>query len=189
MSAAMVVPLKLTREQFAALPEPEHGGKMELVDGRLVIMTPVSGDHGEFASYLIAALVPFVGKHRLGVVRTETGYWLTENTMRAPDITFVSSERRETERESHRFIEQSPDLAIEIVSPGDLDSELSAKVQAYLAHDVRRVWIVRPADRSVTIYRPDRAPAMLQEGDFLGSDDAGFAQEGFSLQVRRIFEF
>lgn len=47
---ALVAEKLLTAEEFFRLPDPFHGGKMELVAGKVVCQMPVSGGHGKRAS-------------------------------------------------------------------------------------------------------------------------------------------
>ncbi|HET7737129.1 MAG TPA: Uma2 family endonuclease, partial [Tepidiformaceae bacterium] len=64
----------ITADEFERLPDPPHGGKMELVDGRVVVMAAVSREHGESASWITSILMPFVRRNRLGSVMVETGF-------------------------------------------------------------------------------------------------------------------
>jgi len=46
----------------------------------------------------------------------------------------------------------APDLAVEVVSPHDLYSEVEAKVNDYLGAGVSLVWVVDPPTRSVRVH-------------------------------------
>ncbi len=177
----------LTAEEFASLPEPEEGGKMELVDGKLVCMTPVGQQHGRRAVRLSAALQAFADEHRLGYVGVEIGFRLSRNpdTILAPDVVYVAENPEAPEQPN--FIEGAPTLAIEIMSPGDLEQEISQKVDRYLAGGTERVWIVRPAAGTITVHRPSGDSHRFRHGDTLTSDDAGFSIDGFVLPVADAF--
>jgi Uma2 family endonuclease len=56
-----------------------------------------------------------------------------------------------------------PDLVAEILSKGDTIVEISDKIDDWLGAGVRRLWIVDPFRRTVTIYQPERDPALLGE--------------------------
>ena len=43
----------------------------------------------------------------------------------------------------------APDLAVEVISPNELYSEVEEKIDEYLAAGVRLVWVVDPPHRSV----------------------------------------
>lgn len=173
------------------LPEPEHGGKMELVDGVVRVMSPVGLDHGEAVSAIHDALRRFARQHKLGTVTPETGFRLRRRPDRvlAPDVSLVLEGRRPKTRPAREsFIEGAPDLAVEVVSPNDKQRDVLEKVGQYLDAACPRVWVVRPRQQTVTIYRPDGSAVTRRPGDRLNSDDAGFPVEGFSLAVVDIFE-
>jgi Uma2 family endonuclease len=52
----------------------------------------------------------------------------------------------------------APELAIEIISPGQTFGQMIQKAGSYLAGGVLRVWVVDPSAQSVTVFYPDRAP-------------------------------
>lgn len=173
------------------LPEPEHGGKMELVDGVVRVISPVGLQHGEAAGAVYRALHEFTRRHRLGTVTQETGFRLRRRPDRvlAPDVSVLFEARRpKTSRGRESFVEGAPDLAVEVVSPNDKQRDVLEKVGQYLDAACPRVWIVRPRQQTVTIYRPDGSALTRRPGDKLNSDDAGFPVEGFSLAVVDIFE-
>jgi Uma2 family endonuclease len=179
----------LTAEEFASLPEPAEGGKMELVDGKVVCMPPVGDDHGDRASRIHVALWLFVDQQGLGAVRIEAGFRLKHgpDLVRAPDVSFVARERLDPQRDRSRYFEGPPTLAVEVMSPGDREIEVAEKVNDYLAAGTQRVWIVRPQVRNVTVHRPDGNSHTYALEDHLNSDDAGFAVEGFELPLQVIF--
>jgi len=104
----------LSFEDFAALPN--DGTKHELNEGVLLTMPPPKHRHGTCQARVAAALLDFASSRDLGDVSTETGYRLTADTFRAPDVSFVSKARLQNPDE---YFAGGPDLAVEIVSPGD----------------------------------------------------------------------
>ncbi|MCC7365907.1 MAG: Uma2 family endonuclease [Dehalococcoidia bacterium] len=179
----------LTAEEFAALPERRDGRKVELHRGRVVLMAPVGPDHGERATKLARRLDDYASAHQLGRVRVETGYWMGSNPdhVFAPDVSFVTEARAVRETIRHGFVEQPPDIAIEVVSKNDSDVDVATKVADYLSAGVSRVWVVRPALRSITVHRPNGDAHTYSAADSLSSDDAAFGTPGFTLPLREIF--
>lgn len=45
-----------------------------------------------------------------------------------------------------------PDLAIEVVSPNDVFTDVERKVVEYFDHGAREVWVVSPAEKRVYVY-------------------------------------
>lgn len=164
---------------------PRDGRRYELVKGELVEMTPVGPRHGAIARRLGAKLGEFTDAHRLGETMVETGFCLEcqPDTVRAPDVSFLSTERMPPE-DHEGYVPGAPDLAVEIVSPGDRDTDIQDKVMDYLAHGTRLVWVVRPRQRTVTIYRPDGTVRVLRETETLEGEGV---MPGFSLPLRELF--
>jgi Uma2 family endonuclease len=181
----------MTAEEFLHEPEPPDGGRWELVEGRVVTMPPVSGGHGRRASRIDRLLGTFVEQHALGEVLVEAGYVFARNpdSVRGPDVSFVANDRiPEGGIPDEGWVPCIPTLAVEVVSPDDLDREVQRKVDLYLAAGVARVWVVRPKNRTITVCRPGGDAHVFGRDESLGSDDAGFAVEGFQLPLRQIFD-
>lgn len=180
----------LTAEEFYELPEPDEGGRMELVNGGVVVDMVVSHPHGEFAAAIIEFLRAFARQYQLGRVSTEVGFLIRRNpdTVRGPDVAFIATQDIPAGGIPRTgAVPFPPTLAVEVVSPHDLDAEIDAKVQEYLAAGVKRVWVVRPRTRSVTVHRPDHTARILVGSALLTSDDAAFATPGFQLPLEEIF--
>ncbi len=164
---------------------PRNGRRYELVRGELVEMTPVGPRHGRIAVRLARRLDEFVEAHQLGAVMVETGFCLEcqPDTVRAPDVSFLSVKRLPPE--SHEgFVPGAPDLAVEIISPSERDADVQEKVMDYLTHGARLVWVVRPHQHTVTVYRADGTARVLRETDTLEGEDV---IPGFALPVKVLF--
>jgi len=180
----------MTADEFFALSEPIEGGKMELVCGRVVTMSPVGVEHGEVVANLCDPLRRFTRERRLGAVLIETGFRLRRNPdlVRAPDLSFVVAGRMPAARADRlRYFDGHPDLAIEVLSPDDRESEIAQKIDDYLAAGAERVWIVRPRNRTVTVHRPGGDSHTYSGNDTLSSSDAAFSEPGFALPLPEIF--
>lgn len=166
---------------------PDDGFRYELVNGRLIRMTPPGSVHGALAMRLGAALADYIDQHHLGVVfAAETGFQLTSDpdTVRAPDAAFVRLERIPRGGIPNKYWSGPPDLAIEVLSPDDSLRELDEKVRQYLDHGAQLVWVVDVASREVTVHRQGAQPQTLTTGDVL---DGGETVPGFAYPVERLF--
>lgn len=164
---------------------PRDGRRYELVRGKLVEMTPVGPRHGRIALRLARRLDEFVEAHRLGYVMVETGFCLAcqPDTVRAPDVSFLSVKRLPPE-DHEGFVPGAPDLAVEVISPTERDADVQDKVMDYLTHGTQLVWVVRPRQRTVTVYRPDGTVRVLQETDTLEGEAV---IPGFTLPLKTLF--
>jgi Uma2 family endonuclease len=161
--------------------------RYELVDGRLLTMTPAGGLHGLVGGRLFSALFAYVDDHRLGVVMpADTGFKLESDpdTVRAPDVSFISRGRIPEEGVPRAFWLCAPDLAVEVLSPSDRRADVNSKIAQYLRLGVKVVWLVEPSPRRVTVFRPGEPPQVLGETDAL---DAGDLLPGFRYPLSRLF--
>jgi len=173
-----------TAEQL--LRAPQSGQSSELINGRLVQITPAGWEHGRIAMRLGAALHQFVDQHGLGIcVAAETGFLLSRDpdTVRAPDVAYVSSERFSAVEGKPRYLPVAPNLVVEVVSPSDRNSEVEEKVQHWLDFGVDLVWVVRSKEKNVTAYSHGDA-VVLGDSDLL---EAPGILPGFSLAVAELF--
>ncbi len=165
----------------------EDLGPCELVKGEIVRMAPTGYGHGRLTACITALLEQFVRPKDLGeVLGAETGFIVSRDpdTVRAPDAMFVSKGRLSGEIDPDHFLPFAPDLAVEVVSPNDLWSEIEEKVEEYLEAGVRMIWIVNPRTQSITAYRSRSQVQILGPGDTLAGEDV---LPGFSVSVAEIF--
>ena len=179
----------MTAEEFASLPDPKSGEQMELVRGVVAMAPPASTGHGRRSFKIGEALERFISAHGLGLQTSEGGYQLGTNpdVVRAPDAAWLSAGRIPGDGLPEGYFKGAPDLAVEVVSRNDRDTDIATKVADYLAAGSQRVWVVRPQQRTVTVHRgSDSHTYGLRET--LSSDDAGFPIDGFELRLTDIFE-
>jgi Uma2 family endonuclease len=166
---------------------PDDGYRYELIAGELRKMSPAGWKHGFVAGRLHGWLAHHVEKHNLGAVfEGETGFLLASDpdTVRAPDIAFVRRDRILVQDSTEAFWPGAPDLAVEVVSPGDTVHEIDDKVQSWLDGGASMVWVVNPKWRSITVYRSASHVAILTENDELSGEDV---VEGFRCVVGKLF--
>ncbi len=104
--------------------------------------------------------------------------------MRTSNAAFVRRERVEATGEVEGYCSGAPDLAVEVVSPGDAYAEVEGKVAEWLRAGSRMVIVVDPSNRTVKIRRGLTEVAALTEDDEI--DGADVVQE-WRLPVRRLF--
>jgi Uma2 family endonuclease len=175
----------ITAEEFLHMPQPEDGTRQELVRGVIVTMPPPGGLHGACCSKVDRRVGVFVETNNLGTVVCNDAGFVSErdpDTVRGPDVSYWSRERLPQVPEG--YIEVPPDLAVEVVSPGDRYSRVQGKVHHHLTHGVRLLWVVDPQDRSVTVHRPQQPMAILGENDALTGEDV---LPGFTCRVAELF--
>jgi Uma2 family endonuclease len=136
---------------------------------------------------LAAHLFQHVEAHHLGTVyAAETGFQLAQDpdTVRTPDVAFVSRQRLEVVGEIEGYWPGAPDLAVEVISPSDRYTDGEDKVVEWLEAGSRMVIVVNPRQRSVTVYHSRTDVVRLTEEDAL---DGGDVVPGWQLPIKEVF--
>ena len=174
----------VTADELAAMPGV---GRVELIRGELIRMSPAGFEHGKLTARLSWRIARHVEELGLGVVcAAETGFLLQRNpdTVRAPDIAFVAQARLDLAGPFKTYLPGCPDLVAEIVSPSDSFSQVEAKAIEWLEAGCKLVWIVDPKQKHVTEYRSSTQIRILTESDILTAPEL---LGDWSLRVEQLF--
>jgi Uma2 family endonuclease len=134
----------ITADELLAMPTG-MGKRYELVEGELREMSPAGWRHGKVTVRLTTRLDAHVEENDLGVVfGAGTGFRLASDpdTVRAPDISFISKQNLPEQEPGDGFWPGAPDLAVEVLSPGDRVGEVDEKTEAWLNAGCAAVWVV-----------------------------------------------
>ena len=176
---------RMTAEELFMMPDDDF--RYDLIRGELRKMSPAGSRHGAMAARLTGALVQHVEANNLGeVFGAETGFKLASNpdTVLGPDLSFVVIDRIPAEGIPIAYWPGAPDLAVEVVSPGNTRKEIEEKVNEYLAGGARLVWVINPKQRTVVVHRPSSVPRKLTENDMLDGEEV---VPGFQYAILRLF--
>ena len=176
---------QVTADELFAMPD--DGFRYELVKGELRKMSPAGSEHGAIIVKITIRLGQHVEATGLGVCfGAETGFKIASDpdTVRAPDVAFVSRGRVPESGIPKKFWPGAPDLAVEVLSPGDTAEEVEEKVEDWLSAGARAVWVVSPKRRGVSVYRSMTDVTRLSES---GEIDGGDVVPGFRCKVSEIF--
>lgn len=118
----------------------------EYVDGELEERPLGTIIHGELQSRISAAL------RRAGfrTAGSEITVQLTPTKTRVPDVIAFASKHRELHPST------PPDVAVEILSPGDSVERTLVKLREYAEFGVRHIWLVAPESRAYYVYSNGR---------------------------------
>ena len=164
-----------------------EGVKGELIRGVLHETMSAGVNHGRIVVKLVLLLGAFVMPRRLGtLVASDTGFWLERDpdTVREPDIAYISAQRMPIDADIPGYSEIVPDLVVEVMSPSDSLREVREKALMWLEHGVRLAWVVHPSARTVDVYQPDGSTITLTDDDTL---DGGDVLPGFTCEVSDVF--
>ncbi|MFN5865209.1 MAG: Uma2 family endonuclease, partial [Pseudanabaena sp.] len=160
----------------------------ELVDGELVNMGNSGALHGYTCSILVMALMNYILPRQLGIILdSSTAFTMKNGNKRSPDISFVSKEKLKGLTElPDGFLDGSPDLAIEVLSPNNTISEIDQKIVEYFENGSRLVWVINLKLHYVLVYRSAQEPdRLLKQSDFLDGEDV---IEGFTMPFSELFQ-
>lgn len=160
--------------------------RYDLIDGKLVRMSPAGREHGRLAQWLGSLVLMFVRPRGLGeVYGAETGFILRRkpDVVLGPDVSFVRCERLTPDLPVEGYLPLTPDLAVEITSPSERAGEIRRTVQKYLDAGVPLLVLVYPRRREIIVYRYGE-PTTLRIGGVL---DGGDLLPGFAVTVEEIF--
>jgi Uma2 family endonuclease len=181
MVATLTQKKLLTAEEFFLLPDPGDGSQQELVRGAVITMPPPGGLHGVSCSKTDRKLGIFIDSRPGGtLVCNDTGF-ITErdpDSVRGPDISYWTKER--LKEVPVGYIEMSPDMLVEVLSPSNTSKQIRKELQEYFAKGVRLVWVIAPEDRTLTIYRTPDEGRLLHEAAIVTGEDV---LPGFECRV------
>lgn len=182
----MLVDEKLmTADEF--LRQAPQDKRSELVRGAMLVMDPAGWEHGDLAGRMLVLLHNSITSHKLGrVFAAETGFVLRHDpdTVRAPDVAFVTNERFESQKRRRGFFDGAPDLAVEVASPDESSDDIQDKVIDYLEAGTHIVIYLHPRTKTITVYHALNHIRVLTLKDTL---DGGDVLPGFHIPLTDIF--
>ncbi|NDJ22531.1 Uma2 family endonuclease [Nostoc sp. B(2019)] len=170
--------------------------QIELVDGNILVMGPSDYESEEIGIEFARQMANWVRPQRLGrVTGSSAGFILptleTENgkeadnekrNLRAPDVSFVRADR--LKKSQRDFVELVPDLMVEIKSKSDRIKPLVEKIQLFLQLGCTVGILIDPDKLTLTVYRLNQEPVVLQDNDKLTLPDL---LPGWELTVSELW--
>lgn len=175
-----------TDEAFMALPQDGH--RYEIINGELIEMGNSGALHGYVSSNLMILLGAYIRTHKLGVMfDSSTAFKMKNGNKRSLDISFFAKERLQGLTQLPTgFLEGAPDLAIEILSPGNTVEEMHNKLVEYFENGTRLAWIIHPIETYILVYHSAQEPTRLvKSADTLEGEDV---IPGFTLPMVELFQ-
>lgn len=181
-------PNNLTIDQFVEWAgRPENVNRtFELDRGEVLEVPPPIRGHGFYRWLVIKLLTEFVTRRGSGHLLTnDTGIIVGRNpdTLRGANVMLFLRPPQPADLEK-KYVEDIPDLIVEIVSPSDKAKQLNRRVDQYLRRGVPLVWLIDPSQVIVTVCKPNEFNKILDETDELTGN--GVLPE-FSCRVADLF--
>jgi Uma2 family endonuclease len=162
-----------------------YGRLYELVDGTLVEKVMGFPD-SSLATYLIREIGKYLDHHDIGeLVGADGMMQIFPNLVRIPDVAFISRQRLPGGvLPTAQVPAIVPDLAVEVISPGNTKREMERKLNEYFRAGVSVVWFVYRLNRTVAVYTAPDVAEVLSETDTL---DGKNVLPGFRLSLAKLF--
>jgi Uma2 family endonuclease len=146
--------------------------------------------HGYVCNNATVILHDFVREHGLGRVFSNDTFTQTRlkeaaDSVRGPEVAFVSYARMPKGPIPDGPLPCAPDLVVEVRSPSDRIPQLSAKASEYLDAGVTVVLVLDPETESLAVFRENEFPIRMHNGDELALPDV---LPGFAVKVKAFFE-
>jgi Uma2 family endonuclease len=174
----------LTLEEFLALPEEKPA--LEYHEGVVTQKVAPRPTHSVLQAELTITLDRQLRPSRLGRVFPELRATYAGES-HVPDLTVYRQERvpRAADGRLANQARTPPDLAVEIISPGQTLRELEATCRWYVDHGVQVALLVVPRDESIRAFRPGAPTTAYYRGERVPLDEIA---PGLHLDVDTIFD-
>ena len=179
-----------TYRDYLLLPE---GARVELIEGKFVAMTPLpSARHQqvlgnlfcEFKKQNLKGCLIFLAPFDVRLTELGENPEEIKNVVQ-PDLSIICDPKKIDEKGCIG----TPDLIVEVISPGSAARDLITKLRLYEKFKVKEYWIVHPLDEIVMVY------CLNQEG-FYGRPEIysredkikpGTFRDDLEIDLQRVF--
>jgi Uma2 family endonuclease len=178
-----------TNDMVERMPRVE-GERYEIIDGELYVTTQPHARHQMTCDNVIIELGAWSRQTNLGRTIQAPGVVYAIDEAVAPDVVWVSKARLAIILAPDGKLHDSPELMIEILSPGKANEERDRekKLELYSRRDVLEYWIVDWRAETVDIYRREEDQLQLVQTLKSGDQITSPLLPGFACLVGRFFE-
>jgi Uma2 family endonuclease len=173
-------------ETDAVTVHERDGHLCELVQG--ILVEKVMGQYESLvAAELIYLLKAFLrGKTQGKVFGADGMMKLEPGLIRIPDVSFVSSERlrQNTPTPWQPLVSLVPNIAAEVLSPGNTKQEMDQKLIDYFDAGVQLVWYLDPRKKTATVYTAVDQERTIQSPELLVGDPV---LPGLTISLDELF--
>lgn len=174
---------KMSIEEFLKTPEINDTVQYELDEGELLVTPSPTARHNEICYRIRRALREFSRAKKLGYVTGKTDFAIGPDTVRRPDVAFITMTQLQQIDVDRSPLDGSPALAVEVISPGNLAQDIFKKIHQYLSAGSELVWVVYPPLKVIAVH--SRAGSHEVSHGFL---EAVALLPGFKLSLAEVFE-
>jgi Uma2 family endonuclease len=173
----------LTLEEFLTLPEDKSA--LEYFQGTVTQKAAPKPRHSRLQTKLGEWFNRFAEPRELAAAFAELRTTFGGSSF-VPDVSMYRWERLPADATGDLLddCQEPPDIAVEIVSPGQSPTRLANQCRWYVENGVRLAILVEQRRPVVRLFQPGEAPTVLSSGDQI---DFGGILPGFTVSVRELF--
>jgi Uma2 family endonuclease len=168
---------------------PNDGHQYEIIDGELYVSKQPDWQHQLVCSQLLFLLQTWNNQNHAGVANFAPGLIFTDDTAVMPDVVWISHARLRTALHADGKLHATPELVIEVLSPGAENArrDREVKLKLYSRRGALEYWVVDWQQHRIELYRRSDGVLVLEktldEMDTLHTP----LLPGFSCKVSQIF--
>lgn len=175
---------RLTLEEFLRLPERKPA--LEYEHGEVTQKVAPKAKHSVLQTMTAEFINRRMRRRKLAFAFTELRATFSELS-RVPDVAVYRWDRIPTDPDGRIAddMREPPDIAIEIISPGQGVNALIRRCVSFVEAGVILAVLIDPRDESASVIRANGAPVVHRRGDTL---DLGEAVPALRLNVSALFD-
>lgn len=142
---------QMTADEFLNLPESNL--PTELIAGEVIVSPSPKLNHQWLLNNLIDLLKASIPNGIVWIAPTDLR--LNDHTVVQPDLLWISSSNKHCKYVEGTYLQGSPDLVVEILSPGSRRRDKHTKFKLYEAHKIPEYWIADPEHLILEVWKLD----------------------------------
>lgn len=185
----MTSSLAWTIHDLAAMPDDWGWTRYEIIDGELHVTRAPHLFHQNSSGLIYTALLAWSQQSKLGKPFLAPGVIFSQSDAVIPDVVWVSQMRLETGVDAAGHFTVAPDLAVEVLSPGEVNEQRDreVKLRLYSRYGVQEYWVVNWQRQAIEIYQRIDAQLTLTRTLFTNDSLSSPLLPGFTVQVAQLF--
>lgn len=138
---------------------PEDGNRYEVIDGELYVSKQPDMQHQIVYTKISFLLELWNSQAQLGLTIATPGIIFSDSTAVVPDVVWISNERYATALQADGKFHSSPELTVEVLSPGaeNRRRDREVKLKLYSRYGAEEYWVVDWRQRRLEVYRRENA--------------------------------
>jgi Uma2 family endonuclease len=151
---------------------------VELVNGMVIKMSPVTSKHDNITGFLRTLFDLFLERTNMGVVKADPFLArIPGGHPRQPDLMIITTPNLDKIKPT--YLDGAPDLIVEVVSPGSIELDRGTKFEEYEKGGVKEYWLLDPVHQENLFYVLDengvyKSQSLDSEGYYSSTVLSGF---------------